>query len=120
MEAGQLSGVAGLGEETARWKRFTPSSVDLSRCLARTWSGGRGGQRVNAPLLGEDLCKRHAAKFGQEGCHGKVTGGIPEKKLKEFEKEAEKATARERLCEDGGARAGSGEARGRAATRSRG
>ena len=112
MEAGGLVGVAGVGEETARWKRFTPSSVDMSRCLARVWSGGRGGQCANAPLPGEDLCKRHAAKFGKDGCHGKVTGGIPEKKLKEFEKAAEKATARERLCEDGGPRKGSGEVRG--------
>ena len=38
-----------------------------------------------------------------------MTGEIPEKKLKEFEKEAEKAKARERLCEDGRAREGSGE-----------
>ena len=40
----------------------------------------------NAPVPGEDLCKKHAAKFGKDGCHGKVTGEIPEKKLKEFEK----------------------------------
>ena len=91
MEAGELSGGEGKGEGAARWKRFTPPSVDMSRCLARIWSGGRGGQCANPPLPGEDLCKRHAAKFGKDGCHGKVTGEIPEKKLKEFEKEAEKA-----------------------------
>ena len=40
-------------------------------------------------------------------------GEIPEKKLREFEKEAEKAKARERVCEDSGAGDGSGEVRGK-------
>ena len=44
--------------------------------------GGRG-----------DLCRKHADNLGKDGWLGKVTGEIPEKKLKQFEKAREKARA---------------------------
>ena len=57
-------------------------SVDETRCLARTWNGGRGGQCGKVCAPGRDLCKGHAGE-GKLG-HGKVNGKIPEAKLREF------------------------------------
>ena len=68
------SGEAGPGEEGARWKRFTPSAVDASKCLARTWNEGRGGQCQRNSQAGKDLCQAHAKKVGAEGWLGMVTG----------------------------------------------
>ena len=80
-------GGGGRGEEAPRWKRFTPAVVDPSKCLGRTWSSGRGGQCGSKRCAGADLCARHARQVGTQGWLGKVTGEIPERKLKEFEKE---------------------------------
>ena len=91
--AGQESGAAGAGGESARWKKFTPLVVDSKMCLARTWKDGKGGQCGRKPAAGADLCCMHAGKVGTDKWLGKVTGEIPEAKWKEFEKTFEKANA---------------------------
>jgi hypothetical protein len=70
------------------WRRFTPERIDSSKCIARTWSSGRGGQCSFKPRHGVDLCTKC-----QNGLlsHGKVTGEIPSGKMKEFVKAAERA-----------------------------
>ena len=99
--AGETSGATGAAEETARWKRFTPMVVDGSRCLARTWGDGCGAQCARKPELGMDLCKGHAGKVGKSGWHGKVTGEIPEDKLKQFERHAVKSSGTGEMAEMG-------------------
>eukprot|EP00931_Biecheleriopsis_adriatica_P005360 TRINITY_DN106884_c0_g1_i1.p1 TRINITY_DN106884_c0_g1~~TRINITY_DN106884_c0_g1_i1.p1 ORF type:complete len:192 (-),score=35.34 TRINITY_DN106884_c0_g1_i1:22-597(-) len=66
------------------WKLFTPKVIHKDRCLARTWNNERGGQCENSvdPETGGDLCDGHRV-WGL--VHGKVTGPIPEAKLREFE-----------------------------------
>ena len=60
---------------------FTPEVVDDgSRCLARTWNGGRGGQCKAKPAQ-DGLCKVHLRSHA----HGLVTGDIPAAKLAQFE-----------------------------------
>ena len=68
------------------WKRFTPESIDRSKCLARTWNGGRGGQCDSRPCRGRDVCRLHT-KYQK---HGLVTGAIPLAKLRGFEEKADK------------------------------
>eukprot|EP00928_Gymnodinium_smaydae_P021131 TRINITY_DN18224_c0_g1_i1.p1 TRINITY_DN18224_c0_g1~~TRINITY_DN18224_c0_g1_i1.p1 ORF type:complete len:488 (-),score=94.34 TRINITY_DN18224_c0_g1_i1:73-1536(-) len=65
------------------WKRFTPSKVDMSKCMARTWAGGRGGQCGQRPSAGTPFCAAHLRGKGWRG-HGRVDGPIPAAKLKEF------------------------------------
>ena len=82
------------------WRPFTPSIVDPSKCMARTWAGGRGGQCTKPRSAGERYCK--LCKRGKLA-HGAVDGPIPEKKLIEFKNSAKK------LARGGGAmEAGSG------------
>jgi hypothetical protein len=73
-------GAEGAVARDVAWKRFTPRVVDHSSCLARTWLEGRGGQCGNKPKDDGELCSRHLKSWS----HGKVTGEIPEKKLKAF------------------------------------
>ena len=80
-------------EDVARWRRFTPSAVDASRCLARVWNGGCGGQCTRRPQAGADLCAGHARNVAKDAWLGKVTGEIPAKKLREFEKARKKTEA---------------------------
>jgi transposase-like protein len=66
---------------------FTPTSVtDGTRCLARTWNQGRGGQCACAPESGSnpEVCRRHRLPAQQS--HGLVNGPIPEAKLIAFQK----------------------------------
>ena len=65
------------GEEI--WRRFTPSVIDTSRCLSRTYNGGAGGQCGRNPRAGEVTCG-HCKKL----VHGRVDGPIPEIKLGVF------------------------------------
>ena len=79
------------GLEDAVWKRFTPDAIDASRCLARVWDrvakgDGLGGQCKRKPLEGDEVCRKHK---GEKLAHGKVTGEIPEGKLREFLKAEE-------------------------------
>ena len=62
------------------WQRFTPTVILDSRCYARLWGTGLGGQCKKAPVSGRLLCKDH------DKCspHGLVTGAIPYRKLQEF------------------------------------
>ncbi|CAE8633799.1 unnamed protein product [Polarella glacialis] len=72
------------------WKAFTPKTVDNSRCVARTWDAGRGGQCPRLPSSGTDgvsLCEGHRAGLLP---HGLVTGPIPAAKLSEFQLHAVK------------------------------
>ena len=68
------------GELTADIREFTPSQIARDKCLARTWAGGKGGQCHHLPLRGGDLCGVHSKACS----HGKVTGPIPEAKLRQF------------------------------------
>ena len=92
------------------WRDFTPSVVDLGRCLARTWDAGRGGQCRRLKPSGADVCASCA-----KGClaHGRVDGPIPTTKLAAFQSTKTKkdaashgsrdvsasAVARESACE---------------------
>ena len=79
--------VAGADVPADASKRFTPSVVDDSRCLARTWGGGRGGQCSKRPLPGHELCAQHHAELSFKnvgGTHGLVTGEVSRAKLLEF------------------------------------
>ena len=49
-----------------------------------------------------DLCKAHAEKVGKSGWHGKVTGEIPEDKLKQFERHAAKSSGTGEVGAGGG------------------
>ncbi|CAE8587060.1 unnamed protein product, partial [Polarella glacialis] len=68
------------------WKRFSPAQIDHALCMARTWSGGLGGQ-CPRQRQGQkhDFCSLHDKKDGWK-VHGRVDDAIPEKKLKEFER----------------------------------
>ena len=90
-EAGSRMSESSRGAAAAdvdlEWRRFTPRIVDESKCLARIWAGGRGGQCSHAPT-DRQFCKRHAQQQNQKGWHGTVQGEIPEPKLREFLKRA--------------------------------
>ena len=61
------------------WRRFTPSVIDPAKCLARTFSGGAGGQCKRKPQAGEAICG-NCKKLA----HGRVDGPIPDVKLQIF------------------------------------
>eukprot|EP00933_Yihiella_yeosuensis_P014666 TRINITY_DN13052_c3_g1_i1.p1 TRINITY_DN13052_c3_g1~~TRINITY_DN13052_c3_g1_i1.p1 ORF type:complete len:248 (-),score=32.68 TRINITY_DN13052_c3_g1_i1:170-832(-) len=67
-----------------RWQNFTPSKIDHSKCLARIWGNGCGGQCTHKPVKkGKSFCAAHLEKWK---VHGKVTGPIPIAKLMEFQR----------------------------------
>ena len=68
--------------------------------MARTWNEGRGGQCGSKPGAGKDFCRRHEKKQGSETWLGRVDGGVPEEKLKEFRKHATRPV-REHALETG-------------------
>ena len=73
---------------TSDWLEFTPKTIDDQRCLARTWDDGYGGQCTRTPLNDNcKLCSAHKAESQRPRglTHGWVTGGIPERKLAEFQ-----------------------------------
>ena len=77
------------------WQRFTPREVDVTRCMARTWGEGVGGQCNARPVQScEGLCKRHSGQQTGPGWHGRVDGPIPEAKLREFRKASARKAAR--------------------------
>ena len=76
---------SGLG-----WREFTPKEVNWSRCMARTWCGGQGGQCGFVPVGSGRYCKAHGAKEGKSTWLGAVDGPIPERKLVEFMKARKK------------------------------
>ena len=62
---------------------FTPTSIlDGSRCLARTWGGGGGGQCALRPVPGGQHCRRHSVS----NAHGDVNTPIPPSKLRDFQR----------------------------------
>jgi len=65
------------------WKHFTPADVNTTKCLARVWAGGAGGQCRTGRKEGSDFCPSHA-KSNSWKAHGRVDGPIPVKKLQEF------------------------------------
>ncbi len=81
-------GRRGVVQPVEMWRMFTPPLVDASRCLARTWGAGQGGQCVRRHLAGGRLCAMHAAKQGGGQWLGEVTGEIPGPKLSEFQRVA--------------------------------
>ena len=64
------------------WKRFSPEVVDHTKCLARTWGGGRGSQCPREPVQGRSLCRMHCSQGTLS--HGLVDSAIPYGKLQEF------------------------------------
>ena len=72
------------------WRDFTPSVVDLGRCLARTWAAGRGGQCSRLKPSGADVCAKCAKG---RLAHGRVDGPIPTTKLAAFQRTATKKDA---------------------------
>ena len=81
------------------WKEFTPTITDGTRCLARTWSRGRGGQCSCRPSKRKKLCLGHWKNAKKEIglTHGLVTGAIPGPKLLEFQKERDRCMSRIRI-----------------------
>mmetsp|Transcript_13858 Transcript_13858/g.37662 ORF Transcript_13858/g.37662 Transcript_13858/m.37662 type:complete len:706 (-) Transcript_13858:219-2336(-) len=81
---------------------FTPAVVDQTRCLARIWNYGQGGQCSRSRCAG-DFCFQHAKdEFWRS--HGRVTGPVPPAKLRDFQKEQAKASREGATrSQDGGA-----------------
>lgn len=71
------------------WRNFTPRVLNAHRCYARTWNGGMGGQCGKKKVPGSDFCEAHQDEESWSA-FGRVDGPIPEKKLREFEREAKK------------------------------
>ena len=73
------------GTEDPPWKEFTPQDIDFTKCLAREWNVGRGGQCGKKPLPNSIVCGTHTDTRTGEAkvSHGFVNGPIPEKKLDE-------------------------------------
>ena len=70
------------------WRKYTPTEIDATRCMARTWWNGKGGQCGNKPGAGGRFCGGHKKKEGKPGWHGAVDGEIPAEKLAEFRTKA--------------------------------
>lgn len=70
------------------WLPFTPSNVDESCCLARTWEDGAGGQCHHLREDGFLLCQHHERQaLSTKGLvYGFVNGPIPAAKLVEFQR----------------------------------
>ena len=112
----KVGGEGGSAGVAPGWQFFTPAIVDRSKCMARTWKDGNGGQCRTRPGFDGRLCKMHAEKKGGLTWLGEVDGDIPEAKLKEFQAEWRKRQAR---GQDDGSERGLG-VRGRRAGRGRG
>eukprot|EP00929_Paragymnodinium_shiwhaense_P112899 TRINITY_DN8115_c0_g2_i1.p1 TRINITY_DN8115_c0_g2~~TRINITY_DN8115_c0_g2_i1.p1 ORF type:complete len:537 (+),score=111.33 TRINITY_DN8115_c0_g2_i1:93-1703(+) len=69
---------------TDGWQAFTPAKIDKTKCLARTWASGLGGQCTRAAEAG-GICKMHMVE-DKWRTHGRVDGPIPEAKLLEFQR----------------------------------
>ena len=70
------------------WRKYTPTEIDATKCMARTWGNGKGGQCGNKPEAGGRFCGAHKKKEGKPGWHGAVDGEIPAEKLAEFRTKA--------------------------------
>merc|ERR1719453_1999021 len=71
---------------------YTPAVIDEKCCMARTWNDGKGGQCTRPRAENSDLCAMHIKQRDSEKglVHGRVDGEVPEKKLEEFKRAAEK------------------------------
>jgi len=90
--AAEDSAVSPAVADTDSWRRFTPSSVNTSLCMARVWASGAGGQCRHPPQATGGFCKLHIKNECWRN-HGRVDGEIPAQKLQEFIK-ASTATKR--------------------------
>ena len=72
-----------------RWRQFSPGPIDMSKCKARVWNGGLGGQCKSQCVGGSDFCTTHG-KQNESGrlTHGRIDGDIPERKFQEFVRES--------------------------------
>ena len=68
---------------------FTPCVINADKCLARTWSGGLGGQCSRFPVADRRWCKVHETR----AMHGFVDGPVPDLKLAAFRKAAASAAS---------------------------
>lgn len=91
------TGEGGAGDGSHPWSRFTPEHVDLTKCLARIWNAGRGGQCDRRRMEGRQVCKMHSRYQN----HGLVTGAIPPRKLREYQKASGKLEPKYEGCADG-------------------
>ena len=82
----------GVGGGLERWRQFTPETVDASKCMARVWNGGRGGQCRSKCVADSDFCRSHGKQSDAGSLsHGRVDGDIPEPKYEEFVRESQSA-----------------------------
>ena len=104
-EGGERKSVA--AEE---WRRYTPRVIDGTKCMARTFDDGVGGQCKNWRGPGGRYCRMHARKEGTPGWHGDVEGKIPARKLEEFRRRGKGRPCDEDMAEatEGGDAAASG------------
>mmetsp|Transcript_43329 Transcript_43329/g.114041 ORF Transcript_43329/g.114041 Transcript_43329/m.114041 type:complete len:386 (-) Transcript_43329:194-1351(-) len=73
--------------------RSRTSCSPKRRCMARTWSGGWGGQCAKRCCPGHDFCVAHARDGkGSWRVHGRWGGPIPEAKFKEFVRKQSRLT----------------------------
>ena len=68
---------------------FTPKTIQMDKCMARTWNDGKGGQCHNLPSADSEFCTNHL-KNRQWQVHGRVDGQIPLKKMSEFQLKSKK------------------------------
>ena len=82
----------GVGVGLERWRQFTPGPVDVSKCKARIWNGGAGGQCKSKCVGDSDFCRTHGKQHDSGGLvHGRVDGDIPEPKYQAFVREWKKS-----------------------------
>ncbi|CAK9088971.1 unnamed protein product [Durusdinium trenchii] len=82
-----------LGQEP--WRDFTPKSIDSTKCLARIWNDGFGGQCDADRPKDNKLCWRHQrlAVSKQGLIYGLADGPIPEHRLRQFQAAVVKGTS---------------------------
>lgn len=70
-------------------EHFTPTCItDGTRCLARVWNEGQGGQCACPPDNGSDVDVRRRHRAPAQQSRGLVTGPIPQGKLDAFRRPA--------------------------------
>ena len=82
--SGAVQGGVTLDADLEPWeeelrKRFSPAHINSTKCLARVFGKGSGGQCGNMPKVGKTC-----GKCGAEPKHGFVTGRIPRGKWSAF------------------------------------
>lgn len=82
-------GSAASNQQLAIAWPFSPKYIDVTRCMARTWADGSGGQ-CNKLATEDGLCNAHMKALA----HGRLDGPIPDQKLAEFVRTQERRARR--------------------------